>query len=376
MATLYFHIPFCKQACHYCDFHFYTSQRWKQRLLESMAREVELRADELPREPISSIYFGGGTPSLLSPEELETFLEKADEVFRLRTDAEVTLEANPDDIEDTCLEAWKKLGFNRISLGVQSFHDHHLTRMNRSHSAETAKKAIECLKRSFSNFSLDLMYGLPKMTLGEWEADLETLLVYEPPHVSAYCLTLEAGTALERMVQKKKYRMPEDDTTSEQFLMTIDRLEKDGYQHYEISNFARPGALAHHNSQYWIGGAYLGIGPSAHSYDGKERKWNILNHRRYMESIESGKTVYNREKLHQYDLFNEYILTGIRTCWGLDREGLTTRAPTDDPGFKETLRMIDHYIAQGQLREKGNRIFLTREGKRYADRIAADLFMA
>jgi oxygen-independent coproporphyrinogen-3 oxidase len=375
MSGLYLHIPFCRKACHYCNFHFSTSLSTKESMVAAICCELELvrRSDYLSSDPLETIYFGGGTPSLLSEEELGTILLKIRSLFSVDQDPEVTLEANPDDINPALLLSWRKLGINRLSIGVQSFFQEDLEFMNRTHSADQALRCLRDAKAAgFDNLSIDLIYGVPGMTDEKWAANVGMAIQEGVPHLSCYALTVEPSTALAVMI--KTHRAPDVDpeVQATQFLYLTQRLEAAGYEHYEISNFSLPGKRSRHNTSYWQGKHYAGIGPSAHSFNGVSRQWNVANNALYMQSIKNGDIPFELETLTLVQQKNEYIMTTLRTSEGINLATVTTRF-----GEEETSRLrsgIESYVAGGRAEITSGHIRLTREGKLFADGIASDLF--
>ena len=322
MSGLYLHIPFCRQACHYCDFHFSTSLARKPAVLAALAREAELRADYFgpAAAPVSSIYFGGGTPSLLSTDELNELFEVIQRHFPWEANAEITLEANPDDLTAAWLTGLRTTPVNRLSIGIQSFHEPHLQLMNRAHSAAEAAACVQLAQDAgFENLSIDLIYGIPAPDHGIWTRDLETALALGAPHLSAYALTVEPRTALGRWTEKGRFQPSTDDFTAQQFEQLTATLTSAGYEHYEISNFAWPGREARHNSAYWQGAPYLGLGPSAHSFDGRStRQANVASNAAYLTALGKGELAATTEHLTPTDRANEYLMTALRTSRGLD----------------------------------------------------------
>lgn len=370
MAGIYLHIPFCKKACTYCDFHFSTSLRTKPEVLAAMHTELEQRAAELSGAHVDTIYFGGGTPSQLTDAELKAFLDQAHRLFAVTPDAEVTLEVNPDDVSAERLAGWKAIGITRLSIGVQSFREERLRFMGRAHDAQQSRESLRLIAAAgFASWTMDLIYGLPGMTMAEWDEQLTTALGFGPPHISAYCLTVEDRTALDHQVRKGLVSMPGDADQAAQFDRLIDRLEAAGYAQYEISNFARPGHHSRHNSSYWDGVPYLGIGPSAHSFDGTRRRWNVAHNIRYAHGVARGERYWEEETLTPAQRVNEALLTGLRTTAGVD----LARLPLDLE--KSASSVIERYRSQGLLDLRGARLVLTRAGRAFADRIASDLFL-
>ncbi len=370
VAGLYFHIPFCHRACTYCDFHFSTSLRTKEPVLAAMRRELRERIGELKDEPLDSIYFGGGTPSLLGPDELAMLLGDVRSLAPVAPDAEITLEANPDDIHAGALDAWQGLGINRVSLGVQSFREDRLRWMNRSHGARQSLEAIARLARAgLATWTIDLIYGLPGMDLAEWDEQLTIALDHGMPHLSAYCLTVETRTALHKQVADGRVQLPADADQAAQFEHLMQRMHRAGLVQYEISNFGKEGHFARHNTSYWQGVPYLGIGPSAHSYDGLHRRWNVANNVRYAQGVERGDRYWEHETLTPAQRINERLMTGLRTIWGVEL------APLGDEFCRLNASTLNRYLALDELEIRDGRLLLTAKGRHFADRIASDLFM-
>lgn len=372
MAGIYIHIPFCKQACSYCDFHFSTTfSKYRDALIQSMLTEIKNESSYLEKAQLESVYFGGGTPSLLEADELQQLLGKINEHFRLSPDAEITLEANPDDISEEKLIVWKEQGINRLSIGLQSFNADDLEWMNRAHSAEESYSAVKMATDYGFSISIDLIYGLPKSDLLSLQQNLAKAITLNPDHISAYCLTIEPKTALHSWVKKGKMDVPSSDEQADQFSALVSHLKDAGYEQYEISNFAKAHKYARHNSNYWKGKHYLGIGPSAHSYNGRERRWNIANNTGYIKAIQAGSIHFEQEMLSAEDRFNEMIMTGLRTTWGVDLDKLSSIHTLTDE-FKMTL---DKYVSSGHVHQSDQHIKLTKTGKLQADHIAAMLFI-
>ena len=374
MAGIYIHIPFCKQACHYCDFHFSTSLRNKEALVDAICKEIELRKDYLNTKELSTIYFGGGTPSLLSSADLEKIFKAIGKHFTIASGAEITLEANPDDLTKTKTDELKASGINRLSIGIQSFLDEHLVLMNRSHTSEQAIEAVKNAKKSgIHNMSIDLIYGLPNLSPEKWQHNLKQAFSLDVSHLSAYCLTIEKKTALNRFVENKTITLPEEPIVLEQFETLMEQTGKNGFIHYEISNFGKEGMFAKHNSNYWKSEQYLGVGPSAHSYDGKSRQWNIANNALYIKGIESEEPTFEKEELTEANKFNEYIMTGLRTIWGIDMEHVKTTFGRRI--MNKLLNETKEYMDAGYMQQNGENVTLTQKGKFLADKIASDLFI-
>ena len=364
MAGIYIHIPFCKQACHYCNFHFATSLHYKNDLVAALLKEISLQKEYLEGESVETIYFGGGTPSLCTSQELKSIVETIKSLQRVINDAEITLEANPDDISDEMLAGWKEIGINRLSIGVQSFFEEDLKWMNRAHTAQQAIDTLQLAKKHLDNITIDLIYGTPQLTNEKWEQNVKTAVSLNIPHLSCYALTVENRTPLDKMIRQNKSPDINPDKQSEQFLLLMQWLEEAGYEHYEISNFARPGWRSRHNSSYWQGKKYLGLGPSAHSFNGISRQWNIANNNIYIESIKTGIIPLEKEILTETQKLNEYIMTSLRTAGGLSL----------DITGKEMIDKSQKFIAAGLMKLENNSLVLTREGKLLADGIAAELF--
>lgn len=365
---MYIHIPFCKQACYYCNFHFATSLRYKNELVAALLKEIELQKNYLSGEMIETIYFGGGTPSLLQIEEIRSLAKKIRETFPVSKDPEITLEANPDDIIEEKLLGWKKIGINRLSIGVQSFFDDDLKWMNRAHTAQQASENLQLAKKYFNNITIDLIYGTPILTNERWKQNVDTAVSLKIPHLSCYALTVEEKTPLYKLIREHKTENVSPDKQSEQFLLLMQWLEDTGYEHYEISNFAKPGFRSRHNSSYWQGKKYLGIGPSAHSYDSLTRQWNIANNFFYIESINKHSIPFEKEILFPTQQLNEYIMTSLRTMEGLDLKNV------DEAAGSKLRDASRKYIDSGLMKLENDFLILTKEGKLLADGITASLF--
>jgi oxygen-independent coproporphyrinogen III oxidase len=372
MAGIYIHIPFCKQACYYCDFHFSTSLTYKAQLLDALQREIKLQKDFLGGQTIETIYFGGGTPSLLAGEEISRLIIAITDLHTVSSDAEITLEANPDDLDLQRIRALKQTPVNRFSIGIQSFFDEDLAWMNRAHRSSQAEDSV---KRSqdagFENITADLIYGYPLLTDQKWKHNLDKIFEMQIPHVSSYSMTVEPRTALASFIKKKEQPPMSEDQSAAQFLELMDAMQMHGFEHYEISNFSRPGHHSRHNTNYWKGVKYLGIGPSAHSYDGQKRQWNIASNAKYMEAVAAGSIPAEIEILTETNRLNEYIMTSLRTIWGLETAKLNeiARGASD-----QLLKEASKYLEKGWLHMQNDTIYLTRTGKLYADHIASALF--
>jgi putative oxygen-independent coproporphyrinogen III oxidase len=372
MAGIYIHIPFCKQACHYCDFHFSTNLKKKEELVKALSKELELRNKEI-NEPIETIYLGGGTPSLLSHAELSVLFDVINDHYDVIKDAEITLEANPDDLSKEKLIEFSKSPINRLSIGVQSFFDTDLKLMNRAHHAKEALESIQFSQRLFENLSIDLIYGIPGMSNERWIANLEKAFDLKVPHLSCYALTVEPKTALQAFIQKGIVPPVEDEVAQEHHQLLIDKTEEKGFINYEFSNFGKEGFESKNNMAYWLGKSYLGIGPSAHSYDGHVRSWNVANNAKYLKSMEVGELPLEREMLSKNDKYNEFVMTRLRTQWGINLKEVKVL-------FGENHH--DYLIEQAQLHVDnqllyvdGNSLKVSKKGKFLSDGIASDLFL-
>lgn len=375
MSGIYIHIPFCKKACHYCDFHFSTSLKNKEDLVKSILSEIDSRINYLENKTIETIYFGGGTPSLLSEKETFLILEKIHKLYHVSPDAEITLECNPDDLSDEKLKELKRLEVNRLSIGLQSFDEEELIWMNRAHTAKESESSVKRAQdRGFENITIDLIYGSKFSNLTNWKKTLNKAIALEVPHISSYNLTIEEKTKLGHDFKIKKEVAIDDEKSSEMFLEMIDRLEKNKFIHYEISNFGKEDFFSNHNSNYWKGEHYIGLGPSAHSFDGSSRQWNVSNNNLYIKHLsEKTEAYFEKEILTEKERFNEYILTSLRTIWGVDLNYLKSNFDTDF--VKTFLNQIQEYITQETVSVKDNTYTLTEKGKLLADRIASDLFV-
>jgi oxygen-independent coproporphyrinogen-3 oxidase len=372
MAGIYIHIPFCKQACLYCNFHFSTSLEYGQRMIQAILKEMEMRKQECTEE-IETIYVGGGTPSLLELEQIDALLNQLYKHYTIAPTAEITLEANPDDIHPQRAKEWKSMGVNRFSIGVQSFSDQHLHWMNRAHNAAQSLTCIDLIRAvGFENFSIDLIYGTPGQSLKEWEQDLERTIELQIPHLSCYALTVEDDTPLFHLIQKGKKEKVSSDLQSEQFNMLVSLTKAAGYHHYEISNFAKPGMESKHNSSYWKSKPYLGFGPSAHSYNPPERSWNVSHNMNYMQSIENNLLPSEKEIVSERDRLNEYIMTNLRLSSGIHAKHILEHWGSDELlRIEHTLRT---HLEQGKVEIIENGWRLTDLGKFFADGIASALF--
>lgn len=374
MAGIYIHIPFCKKACVYCDFHFSTSMKNKSELVECIRKELKTRKEYLETSHIETIYFGGGTPSLLEKQELENILESIRKEFIVAPDAEITLEANPDDLTFEKLEELKSCGINRLSIGIQSFIGRDLLFMNRSHTIKQAVDSVaDAKKLGFDNITIDLIYGIPNLTQTEWKRNIAKALALEVNHISAYCLTSEERTAMHHDIEKGKYQLPKDDITSEQFHVLVSTLQENGFEQYEISNFSKIGHNSKHNSSYWKQKHFLGVGPSAHSFNGKTRHWNVSNNGRYIKGANEDNWVAEEEVLDEKTRYNEYIMTSLRTSWGIDLDFL--KQNFDSSFVSHFIKESKQFVIANSLLQNGTHFILSQEGKLLADGIASDLFV-
>jgi oxygen-independent coproporphyrinogen-3 oxidase len=373
MAGIYIHIPFCKQACHYCDFHFSTNLRKKQDMVSALQKELLLRKDELKNEEVQTIYFGGGTPSVLEIGEINEIIKTVDENYRVIKHPEITLEANPDDLSIKKIKELSDSPINRLSIGVQSFFDQDLKLMNRAHDAKEADLCLNEAKKYFDNISIDLIYGIPGMTNARWEENINKALSYELPHISSYALTVEPKTALKAFIDKGIIPNVDDEVAEEQFNILCTLLEKEGFINYEISNFGKEGYFSKNNTAYWKGKKYIGIGPSAHSYDGTKRAWNINNNSKYIRSIKENILPLEEEVLSKTDLYNEYVMTALRTIWGVSLDKIRNEFGTNY--YEYLLDQSDKYIKEKLLVTEGDKLSVTKKGKFLCDGIASDLFM-
>ncbi|MGS4346329.1 radical SAM family heme chaperone HemW [Myroides odoratus] len=372
MAGIYIHIPFCKQACHYCDFHFSTSLKKKEELLAALAQELVMRKEEVKGEAIETIYFGGGTPSILAVEEINALIETVYQNFQVVAQPEITLEANPDDLDTATIHRLAQSKVNRLSIGIQSFGEEDLKMMNRAHNAQ---EAISCLQEAvqyFDNISIDLIYGIPNLSNERWLENIQRILDLGIPHISCYALTVEERTALNKLIQKGVIPSPKEEVAHAHFMLLIEKLRANGYIHYELSNFAKPGFYSQNNSAYWLGKKYLGIGPSAHSFDGHYRSWNISNNPLYIKAIEAGELPSEIEELSLVDRYNEYIMTGLRTIWGVDLNRVSAEFGSKFHDY--LLRESAAFIADGLMHKKEAILTITDKGKFLSDGIASDLF--
>ncbi len=372
MVGLYIHIPFCKQACHYCDFHFSTSLKKKSELVNALCKEMVLRKEEIPG-PLQTIYFGGGTPSLLDAEDLQQIFKTIDDHFEVVEAPEITLEANPDDLTEAKLIMLAASRINRLSIGVQSFFEEDLKLMNRAHNATEALRCLQLAKQYFDNISIDLIYGMSDMSDARWQENLDQAIALDIPHISSYALTVEPNTALQKFIEKGVVKPVDDAVAQKHFEILLAHMEKAGFENYEFSNFGKLGYFSQNNTAYWTGKPYLGIGPSAHSFDGNTRSWNINNNPKYIKAIAADTLPIERETLSTTDKYNEYVMTGLRTIWGVSLEKIEK-----DFGLKfrtYVLQQAQKHIEEHLLFLDDDRIVVTKKGKFLSDGLASDLFI-
>ena len=373
MSGIYIHIPFCKQACHYCDFHFSTNLKKKDEMVLALAKEIEMRKSEFQDQIVDTIYFGGGTPSILQIEDLKFLIDAVYKNYKVVENPEITVEANPDDLTENRIIELSNNKVNRLSIGIQSFFEDDLQLMNRAHNVEEAKKCLEIATHYFDNISIDLIYGVPEMSNEKWLQNIETALSFGVPHISSYALTVEPKTALHSFIQKGIIPQPDDEVAQEHFQILVDKLSENGFIHYELSNFGKENYFSKNNSSYWLGKKYIGIGPSAHSYDGKNRGWNVSNNSLYIKSIQENKLPIEIETLTKTDRYNEYIMTGLRTIWGVSLERI-------EQEFGKTYldylnQQASKFIEDHLLFVDDNILRTTKKGKFLSDGIASDLFL-
>ncbi len=377
MAGIYIHIPFCKQACHYCDFHFSTSLKKKDELVIALVNEMELRKNEFKDNPkfsgVETIYFGGGTPSLLTIDELRLLIDSVYKNYDVVETPEITLEANPDDLSNARINELANSPINRLSIGIQSFFEEDLKLMNRAHNAVEAKNCLQEATRHFENISIDLIYGIPGLGNDRWIQNIETAISFNIPHISSYALTVEPKTALESFIKNGIIKNVDDDLAQEQFHILIEKLEANGFVHYELSNFGKPEYFSKNNSAYWQGKPYLGIGPSAHSFNGNQRGWNVRNNAKYIQSLEKNQLPIEMETLSTIDKYNEYIMTGLRTIWGVSLEKV---AKDFGENYKTyLLNQSQKHLNEHLLYLDDGKLLVSKRAKFLSDGIASDLFM-
>jgi len=376
LAGIYIHIPFCKQACHYCNFHFSTSLQYKNDFLAALLKEIQLQSanNYLQNQFVETIYFGGGTPSLLSNEEVKIIIDTIHHLFKVNPNAEITLEANPDDVSVEKLIGWKTSGVNRLSIGIQSLFDEDLQWMNRAHTATEAKQVIQKAREAgFETFTVDLIYGTPGLSDDKWKQNLDWVLQQHISHLSCYALTVEEKTPLFKQISQHQKQDIDPEQQRGQFLFLMDYMQQAGFEHYEISNFAKPGHRSKHNSSYWYGTHYLGLGPSAHSFNGTSRQWNVANNQQYIQSLQQDMVPFEKEELTATQQLNEYIMTSLRLMEGCDLHFVHEKFGPEKAIQLQQESML--FQQKNWLIEKNDHLLLTREGKLFADRIASDLFL-
>ena len=374
MNGIYIHIPFCRHKCNYCNFFSIASIKYKSDFIKVLLKEIELQINYLPNKKINTIYFGGGTPSMLSVDEINLILNKINQLFSIEKDAEITLEANPDDLIDRKIIELKNSAINRVSVGIQSFNDDDLHYLNRKHNSEQAKNSISQLKEfGFENISIDLIYGIPTLTEKKWEQNLEKFFALEIPHLSAYSLTVEKNTILDNLIRKGKAKNISENLSIEHFKYLLNRMDVNGFVHYEISNFSKPGCQSKHNSIYWSGGKYLGLGPSAHSFNGNARQWNVSNISKYIQSINNGIIPAEIEILNTNQKYNEYIMTSLRTIGGCKENVIKEQFGEKYLGY--FLKTSKKHLQNRTLIVEDEKYILSQTGKLFADGISSDLFL-
>ncbi|WP_100610904.1 radical SAM family heme chaperone HemW [Confluentibacter lentus] len=373
MAGIYIHIPFCKQACFYCDFHFSTSLKKKTELIDALIKELELRKNEFQGQFIETIYFGGGTPSLLKDYELQSILDAIYKNYKVVKNPEITLEANPDDLSEDVIKELSKSKINRLSIGIQSFFEDDLKGMNRAHNADEAKACLSLATQYFDNITVDLIYGIPNMSLEKWNENLETVFSFGINHISSYALTVETNTALDNFIKKGNYPAIDEDLALQHFNHLIEKTAEQGFVHYEISNFGKPNYFSKHNTSYWQGKPYLGIGPSAHSFNGNERSWNVRNNSIYINSLSYGVLPMETETLSLENKYNEYIMTGLRTIWGVSFDKIENEFGKDY--LKNLKKSSEKFIEEGLLIIDEHILKTTQKGKFLVDGMASELFI-
>jgi oxygen-independent coproporphyrinogen-3 oxidase len=373
MSGIYIHIPFCKQACHYCDFHFSTNLKKKDEMVLALVKEIEMRKNEFQNDIVETIYFGGGTPSILQIADLRFLIDAVYRNYKVVSTPEITVEANPDDLSEVRIIELSKNKVNRLSIGIQSFFEDDLKMMNRAHNVEEAKKCLEIATQYFNNISIDLIYGVPEMSNEKWLQNIETALSFGVPHISSYALTVEPKTALHSFIQKGIIPPPDDEVAQEHFQILVDKLSENGFIHYELSNLGKENYFSKNNSSYWLGKKYIGIGPSAHSYDGKNRGWNVSNNSLYIKSIQENKLPIEIETLTKTDRYNEYIMTGLRTIWGVSLARIEQEFGKNYLDYlnQQAAKFIEDHL----LFIDDNILRTTKKGKFLSDGIACDLFL-
>jgi len=373
VSGIYIHIPFCKKACHYCNFYFSTNQNSKSAFIKAVCKELILRKQDYKTKKIQSIYFGGGTPTVLDVSELNTILTTVYEHYKVSNTPEITLEANPDDLNTENIKALSNTKINRLSIGIQSFQESDLTAMNRAHNAADAKKCLEIATTYFDNITIDLMFGMPTLSVEQWRQNLQTAFEFGIKHLSCYALTVEPKTALEHFINKGSHPPMDDELSAKHFEVLLEETLAQGLTHYETCSFGLPEYFSKHNTSYWLGKPYMGVGPSAHSFDGKSRSWNIANTTKYIKSLEKNQRPFESEVLSVENRFNEHIMTGLRTIWGISLEKIET-----DFGVEiktQLLKNSEKFRTSKMLILEDNYLKITKMGKFLSDGIASDLFL-
>lgn len=373
MSGIYIHIPFCKQACHYCDFHFSTNMGKKEAMVLALVKELELRKKEFKEEVVQTIYFGGGTPSVLDMAEIDQIIVAVHSNYTVAVDPEITLEANPDDLSKEKIEELGRSQINRLSIGIQSFFEQDLIMMNRAHNAQEAEDCIVMAKKYFDNISIDLIYGIPGMTNERWISNIDKALSFGVPHISSYALTVEPKTALKAFIDKGLVPPVDDELAEAHFYILVQKLEEAEFVNYEISNFGKSGYFSRNNTAYWQGKKYLGIGPSAHSYNGNSRGWNVGNNSTYLRAIGQDELPMETELLSKTDRYNEYVMTGLRTIWGVSLERI--KSSFGQEFYAYLMEQAQNKIADGLLFIEKDHLLVSKKGKFLSDGIAADLFL-
>ncbi|MCX6332897.1 MAG: radical SAM family heme chaperone HemW [Bacteroidia bacterium] len=374
MAGIYIHIPFCKKMCHYCDFYHVISSDDHSDFIRTLLYEGELRKSYTGSEPISTVYFGGGTPSVLPASETGIILDHLRKTFNVEAGSEITLELNPDDVSAGYLAELKNMGINRISLGVQSWDDSDLKLLNRRHTGAQALTATEqAFKAGFENVTIDLIYGIPGMDTSRWATNLDMAISTGITHLSAYHLTIEPGTVFSKMKEKGIFQETDEEESTSQFNTLIEKMESAGFIHYEISNFGKSGYFSIHNTNYWKQVPYLGLGPSAHSFNGYSRQWNVRDLKKYVKYVNSGKEFFEREELDMKTRFNEYIMTSLRTMWGIDLEYV--ERTFEKEGYDYVMNLAGKFMGYGMMRQEKNTLVLSNQGKMISDNIITEFMM-
>ncbi len=374
MAGIYLHIPFCKKLCNYCDFYHIITSGDNSRYLQALVKEAELRRDYTGNEEITTIYFGGGTPSILTIKELNEVIKRIITLFPVSSHPEITVEVNPDDITEIYLKELRETPVNRVSIGVQSWRDEDLKMLNRRHTGRQALEALEnTIKSGFENVTIDLIYGIPGLDLNAWISNLDKAFSFDIRHLSAYHLTVEPHTVLYKMKEKGHFEEIGEEESIAQFNALTERSEKAGFVHYEISNFGKPGYFSVHNTNYWKQVPYIGLGPSAHSFNGYSRQWNIRDVKKYIKSLDDGKLLFEREELDHKTRFNEYIMTSLRTMWGIDLEYI--EKAFEKEGYDYVINLTRKFIDYGMIKQENTSIVLTNQGKMISDNIISEFMM-